>query len=430
VSRTCGLCNHPHVFETRKGLNKHSTACHGQFYSLAGNCFVPIQAADLRVRMDKLRGAQQHRYPHGAGPRSRGGGGSDQPRPLAPSLAANPPRGPPKPSGYMVLRGVRPGRPAAVRYRPPYPPAVPVELPLPEFNAAPLPVSTGPSTSSSDGPSLLVAVTDCSAPARPPSALDTLVDLALVETTQPPNASSLNEPVGRVAESGPLTLALPTLTNSWVHVLLADPVDAAASGSTTPRLLTDPVVRTYPAPAILSPAAAVEAAAAPLPTNVVEVVTSTEALPQGATGFDPLMTDPGPSLPTDRLLPSEDELGNIFTSSEDDSVVGPAFVPPGPTMTGTRRPLQPRDVISAAHSASSRAEMRAIVPTLLSTYATNLSAADLTERLNWLRRMRRDVAARVLDVAVRGRLLHRPDERTLSEVIRLLETFAAESDSE
>ena len=74
--------------------------------------------------------------------------------------------------------------------------------------------------------------------------------------------------------------------------------------------------------------------------------------------------------------------------------------------------------------------MRAIVPTLLSTYATNLSAADLTERLNWLRRMRRDVAARVLDVAVRGRLLHRPDERTLSEVIRLLETFAAESDSE
>ena len=96
VSRTCGLCNHPHVFQTRKGLNKHSTACHGQFYSLAGNCFVPIQAADLRVRMDKLRGAQQHRYPHGAGPRSRGGGGPDQPRPLAPSLAANPPRGTPR----------------------------------------------------------------------------------------------------------------------------------------------------------------------------------------------------------------------------------------------------------------------------------------------------------------------------------------------
>ena len=37
-------------------MNKHSTACHGQYFSLAGNCFVPIQAADLRSRMDKLRG--------------------------------------------------------------------------------------------------------------------------------------------------------------------------------------------------------------------------------------------------------------------------------------------------------------------------------------------------------------------------------------
>ena len=70
------------------------------------------------------------------------------------------------------------------------------------------------------------------------------------------------------------------------------------------------------------------------------------------------------------------------------------------------------------------------MPTLLNTYATNLSAADLAERLDWLRRMRRDVATRALDVAIRGRLLHRPDERTLSEVIRLLETYAADSDSE
>ena len=30
---------------------------------------------------------------------------------------------------------------------------------------------------------------------------------------------------------------------------------------------------------------------------------------------------------TDRLLPSEDELGNIFTSSEDDSIAGTVLVP-------------------------------------------------------------------------------------------------------
>jgi len=44
--------------------------------------------------------------------------------------------------------------------------------------------------------------------------------------------------------------------------------------------------------------------------------------------------------------------------------------------------------------------------------------------------MHRDVATRALDVALRGHLLHRPDERTLSEVIRLLETFAADLDIE
>jgi len=62
----------------------------------------------------------------------------------------------------------------------------------------------------------------------------------------------------------------------------------------------------------------------------------------------------------------------------------------------------------------------------LRTFATNLSAADLTERLEWLWLMRRDVATRASDAALRGRLLRRPDERTLSDVIRLLEMFAAD----
>ena len=97
---------------------------------------------------------------------------------------------------------------------------------------------------------------------------------------------------------------------------------------------------------------------------------------------------------------------------------------------GTRRTLQPRDVIWVANSVFSRADAQALTPTLLNTYATNLSATDLTERLEWLWLMRRDVATRALDVALRGRLLHRPDERTLSEVIRLFETFAADLDVE
>jgi len=271
-------------------------------------------------------------------------------------------------------------------------------------------------------------------PARPPSALDTLVDLALVETTQPSSSSSLDlltslEGGTGSGQSRALTVSLPALSRSWVQVLLGDPVDTAASGSTAPRLLTDPPVVRCPTPVIMSPAAAVEAAFAPPPVEIVEVTTSTEAQPQVATGFDSMMSEaagPGPSLPTDRLLPSEDELGNIFTSSEDDSIAGPALVPPGPTATRTRHTLQPRDVVWATNSVFSRVDAQALVPTILRTFATSLSTADLTECLEWLWLMHRDVATRALDVALRGRLLRRPDECTLSEVIRLLEMFAAD----
>jgi len=238
----------------------------------------------------------------------------------------------------MLLRDVRPGRPTAVRYRPPYPPAVPVELPLPEFDAVARATATVTSTGPHDGTPLLVAVADHPASARPPSVLDTLVDLALVETTQPSSSSPLDLLPSHEGETGgspsrALTAALPPLSHSWVQVLLGDPVDTAASGSTTPRLLADPPIVRCPTPVILSPAAAVEAAFAPPPTDIVEVTTSTEALPRVATGFDPMMSeaaDAGPLLSTDRLLPSEDELGNIFTSSKDNSIAGPARVPPRP----------------------------------------------------------------------------------------------------
>ena len=109
----------------------------------------------------------------------------------------------------------------------------------------------------------------------------------------------------------------------------------------------------------MSPAAAVEAAFAPPPAEVVEVTASTEAQPRVATGFDMMASaaaGPGSSLPTDRLLPSEDELGNIFTSPEDDSIVGPALVPSGPTAPIARPTLQPLDVVLAANSIFSRVD--------------------------------------------------------------------------
>jgi len=218
-------------------------------------------------------------------------------------------------------------------------------------------------------------------------------------------------------------------SRSWVHVLLNDPVDLTTSGSMAPRPLTDPPVVRCPTPCIMSPAAAVEAAFASPPTQIVEVSTSVEAAPRVATGFDPSVfaaTGSGPSLPTDCLLPSEDELGNIFTSSEDDSIAGPALVPSGLPVPRARPTLHLRDMVMAANSVFSRADAQALVPTILRTFTTTLSAADLVERLEGLWLMRRDVVTRARDAAVRGRLLCRPDERALSDVIRLLEMFATD----
>jgi len=40
--RRCGLCDHQHTFDTRTGLNNHSSKQHGYYYSLKEDCFVPL----------------------------------------------------------------------------------------------------------------------------------------------------------------------------------------------------------------------------------------------------------------------------------------------------------------------------------------------------------------------------------------------------
>jgi len=42
--RRCGLCYQEHLFDTRTGLNNHSKQ-HGYYYSLKGDCFVPLGEA-------------------------------------------------------------------------------------------------------------------------------------------------------------------------------------------------------------------------------------------------------------------------------------------------------------------------------------------------------------------------------------------------
>ena len=45
----CGLCYHERVFDTRTGLNNHASQQHGYYYSLKGDCFIPLGGGARRT---------------------------------------------------------------------------------------------------------------------------------------------------------------------------------------------------------------------------------------------------------------------------------------------------------------------------------------------------------------------------------------------
>ena len=47
--RRCGLCYHERVFDTRTGLNNHASQQHGYYYSLKGDCFIPLGGHGARA---------------------------------------------------------------------------------------------------------------------------------------------------------------------------------------------------------------------------------------------------------------------------------------------------------------------------------------------------------------------------------------------
>jgi len=216
----------------------------------------------------------------------------------------------------------------------------------------------------------------------------------------------------------------------WIHVLLGNPGETATVRLATPLRFTSLPVMRCPTPVTMSPAAAVEAAFAPPPAQVVEVTASTEAHPQTATGFGPPVPAAAghdPPFCLEHMELQEGDAHNMSTSSEDDRVPARGSVPSATDTTSHARPtLHPRDVVLAASSVFSCEDAQSLVPTILRKFATNMSAAELSERLEWLWLMRRDVATRAHDAALRGRLLWQLDEHTLSELIRLLEMFAAD----
>ena len=68
----CGLCDHDHTFDTCTGLNNHSSKQHGYYYTLKGDCFVPLRENSVCARVPPPATAHYYGGAQGGGQRSRG----------------------------------------------------------------------------------------------------------------------------------------------------------------------------------------------------------------------------------------------------------------------------------------------------------------------------------------------------------------------
>jgi len=70
--RRCGLCYHERVFDTRTGLNNHTSQQHGYYYSLREDCFLPLGWRDVRSGVPSPAGTEYCGMGVGSDARLRG----------------------------------------------------------------------------------------------------------------------------------------------------------------------------------------------------------------------------------------------------------------------------------------------------------------------------------------------------------------------
>jgi len=117
----------------------------------------------------------------------------------------------------------------------------------------------------------------------------------------------------------------------------------------------------------------------------------------------------------------------MSTSPEDDCALpqDQVLAPPRPTPV-VRPALQARDAILAVRSLVFLADAQQLVPTLMSQFATNLSPSELSDRVEWLWLMRRDVATFLRDTTLQGHLLQQSPEQILASLFKAMEELSAD----
>jgi len=89
--------------------------------------------------------------------------------------------------------------------------------------------------------------------------------------------------------------------------------------------------------------------------------------------------------------------------------------------------LQPGNLITVARTAFGPRQAQRLAPSILENFDTELSQADITERLHLLWSMRHDVATQVLDIILLGQVRQEPPAIILNELLDLTELYTRET---
>jgi len=89
--------------------------------------------------------------------------------------------------------------------------------------------------------------------------------------------------------------------------------------------------------------------------------------------------------------------------------------------------LQPENLITVARTAFGPGQAQRLAPSVLDSFKTQLTQADVTERLQLLWLMRRDVASQVQDIILLGQMRQEPPAVVPNELLDLTELYTRDT---
>jgi len=239
------------------------------------------------------------------------------------------------------------------------------------------------------------------------------------------SGSSRDSPSPRVRgrarpSQGPIWPPFPLLDPS----LLSHPRDAAGMFA-VPRVGPLSTGSAWPRPQ------AIAAANSGVPSGASMSAMGVGHLPvpsPGGAGPRPVLVDPsyggGSSVSSEAAVSASSALGALANVALED--VPPLVSDPTPQMFDSPV-LRPENLVTVARTAFGPGQAQMLAPSIPESFDTQLTQAEVTERLQLLWMMRHEVASQVWEVILLGQVRHEPRGAVLHELLDLTELYTRDT---